>query len=51
MFLESITTLMQGEIPRKLIEPTRLLDILEHAEKVLYSIHPDYELSFHNLDS
>ncbi len=51
MFLESITTLMQGEIPHKLIEPTRLLDILEHAEKVLYSIHPDYELSFHNLDS
>ncbi len=50
IIIDSITSLMKGLIPTKLINPMKLKDIMAHASEVLYKAEPNYVLSFDKLE-
>ncbi len=42
LIIDSLTTLMDNKLPRKLMTPDRLSDILNHASNQLMVSHPNY---------
>ena len=48
-YYNGILDLMMGRLPRDLIGPTELADILETASKTLHESLPEYELLYHDI--
>ena len=49
-YTDSIISLLQGRIPKGIVNPRKLMDILSHAEAEIYNIEPEYTLTFRNLN-
>jgi hypothetical protein len=46
----AIVSLLHGHLPREILSPIVLSDILNHAAEQIYAIEPDYTLTFTDID-
>jgi hypothetical protein len=46
----AIVSMLHGHLPRELVSPIVLADIIQHASVQIYAIEPDYTLTFTDID-